>query len=108
MIPGAPSYGQGRDKPGPRYTSLLHGEHLKNVTIRGDGAGSVLDGQGAYWWSKIKELPGTRGQSKQTLLATENLSRTLMDCSPPLGQSSSDLSGAVACCPLLLLTRPRI
>ena len=51
LIPGAPSYGQGRDHPGPRYTSLLHGEQLQNVTIRGQGNTSVLDGQGAYWWN---------------------------------------------------------
>jgi polygalacturonase len=50
LIPGAPSYGQGRDHPGPRHTSLIHGEHLQNVTIRGHGNSSVLDGQGAYWW----------------------------------------------------------
>jgi polygalacturonase len=50
IIPGAPSYGQGRDHGAhsPRFTSLLHGEHLKNVTIRGDGPGSILDGQGHY------------------------------------------------------------
>ena len=28
IIPGAPSYGQGRDHVGPRRTSLIHGEHL--------------------------------------------------------------------------------
>lgn len=52
IIEPAPSYGQGRDHPGPRYTSLLHGEHLHDVTIRGDGASSVLDGQGSYWWTR--------------------------------------------------------
>jgi len=48
IIPGAPSYGQGRNHGAhsPRFTSLIHGEHLTNVTIRGDGDGSVLDGQG--------------------------------------------------------------
>ena len=50
IIQPAPSYGQGRDHPGPRYTSLLHAEHIENVTLRGEGPGSVLDGQGAYWW----------------------------------------------------------
>lgn len=52
VIPGAPSYGQGRDhgSHSPRYTSLLHGEHLSNVTIRGDGNSSILDGKGSYWW----------------------------------------------------------
>jgi len=52
VILPAPSYGQGRDHPGPRHTSLLHGEHLHNVAIRGDGPASVLDGQGEYWWAR--------------------------------------------------------
>jgi polygalacturonase len=55
VIPELPSYGQGRDHPGPRYTSLLHGEHLRNVTIQGDGEASVLDGQGAYWWDMRRQ-----------------------------------------------------
>lgn len=54
IIEPAPSYGQGRDHKGPRYTSLLHGEHLHNVTIRGDGTRSILDGQGWYWWARHK------------------------------------------------------
>jgi len=62
VIPGAPSYGQGRDHGAhsPRYTSLLHGEHLSNVTIRGDGNSSVLDGKGSYWW----ELHHSRKEDK--------------------------------------------
>jgi hypothetical protein len=35
IIPGAPSYGQGRDHMGPRRTSLLHGEHLEDVVLTG-------------------------------------------------------------------------
>ena len=52
VIPGAPGYGQGRDYPGSakkpqRWTSLIHGESLTNVTIRGAGmAVSTIDGQG--------------------------------------------------------------
>jgi len=61
VIAGAPSYGQGRDHPGPRHTSLLHGEHLHDVVIRGDGPTSVLDGQGAYWWARRKDEQYTRG-----------------------------------------------
>jgi len=63
LIEPAPSYGQGRDHPGPRYTSLLHAEHVVNVTVRGDGPGSVLDGQGSYWWAKFwsGEETHTRG-----------------------------------------------
>ena len=71
IIPGAPSYGQGRDKPGPRFTSLIHGEHLSNVTIRGDGAASVLDGQGDYWWPQKKSLPYTRGHLIELMYTTD-------------------------------------
>ena len=52
LIPPVPSYGQGRDHPGLRYASLLHGEKLHNVRIRGEGSGSVIDGRGDYWWAR--------------------------------------------------------
>ena len=41
IIPGAPGYGQGRDHKGPRFTSLIHGEHLHNVTVGADAGGSI-------------------------------------------------------------------
>ena len=47
LVPFLPSYGRGEDHPGPRYMSLIHGEHLQNVSISGRG---TLDGQGFYWW----------------------------------------------------------
>ena len=37
LIPYLPSYGQGEDHPGPRYQSLIHGENVSNVAIRGGG-----------------------------------------------------------------------
>ena len=52
ILPPLPSYGRGRDHPGPRYSSLLHGEHLYNVTIQGQGRQSVIDGNGQSWWDK--------------------------------------------------------
>ena len=61
LIPGAPSYGQGRDHPGPRYTSLLHGEHVEDVAVVGEGETSVLDGNGEYWWDAVHDLNYTRG-----------------------------------------------
>ncbi|KAL7573746.1 hypothetical protein ACA910_007780 [Epithemia clementina (nom. ined.)] len=64
VIPPLPSYGQGRDHIGPRYTSMLHGEYLFNVTIQGaDQNSCVLDGQGSYWWDlrNRKEEKYTRG-----------------------------------------------
>ena len=51
IVPPLPSYGRGRDHPGPRYSSLLHGEHLINVTIQGQGPDSVIDGNGQVWWN---------------------------------------------------------
>lgn len=35
LMPPLASYGSGREHPGPRYGSLIHGQHLKNVTITG-------------------------------------------------------------------------
>jgi polygalacturonase len=72
VIPGAPSYGQGRDNGAhsPRYTSLLHGEHLTNVTVRGDGARSVVDGGGAYWWAQRETLGITRGHLIEFMYCT--------------------------------------
>jgi len=43
VIPPLPSYGTGRDIPGPRYASLVHGQNLTNVSILGNG---VINGQG--------------------------------------------------------------
>jgi polygalacturonase len=74
LIPGAPSYGQGRDHQGPRHTSLLHGEHLANVTIRGAGNSSVIDGQGEYWWYRhLNNLEGnnTRGHMIEFMYSKE-------------------------------------
>jgi hypothetical protein len=52
IIPPLPSYGRGRDHPGPRYSSLLGGQGLQNVTIQGEGMSSVIDGQGKVWWDR--------------------------------------------------------
>lgn len=35
-MPPLPSYGYGREHPGPRYGSLIHGQHLKDVVITGE------------------------------------------------------------------------
>ena len=47
LIAPLASYGQGRDHPGPRRVSLIHGFGLRNVTVTGGG---TIDGQGAFWW----------------------------------------------------------
>eukprot|EP00727_Mastigamoeba_balamuthi_P008556 m51a1_g4322 hypothetical protein (344) ;mRNA; f:60795-62098 len=54
VIPPCPSYGQGRDHPGPRRTSLVHGEHLEHVTITGE-PGATIDGNGARWWKAKRD-----------------------------------------------------
>jgi len=35
-MPALPSYGFGREHPGPRYSSLIHGQNLKDVVITGE------------------------------------------------------------------------
>jgi len=52
LLPPLPSYGQGRDHPGWRYTSFLHGDGVANLTITGGG---TIDGQGARWWKEHDE-----------------------------------------------------
>ncbi|KAL6888149.1 hypothetical protein ACP4OV_009175 [Aristida adscensionis] len=44
-----PSYGRGRELPGGRYASLIHGDGLRDVVITGDKG--VIDGQGEVWWN---------------------------------------------------------
>ncbi|MQL74630.1 hypothetical protein Taro_007012 [Colocasia esculenta] len=61
LIDPLPSYGRGRDAPGGRFSSLILGSNLTDVTITGDNG--TIDGQGAMWWSKYKsgKLKNTRG-----------------------------------------------
>ncbi|KAG6515636.1 hypothetical protein ZIOFF_026065 [Zingiber officinale] len=56
-----PSYGRGRDLPGPRYTNFIMGYNLTDVVITGNN-GSI-NGQGQVWWDKFRgeELKYTRG-----------------------------------------------
>ncbi|KAL1527969.1 hypothetical protein AB1Y20_009340 [Prymnesium parvum] len=66
LIPPLPSYGRGRERGGARYTSLLRGEGLHDVSIRGEGYGSVIDGQGAYWW--LRHLAGVEEHTRGHLI----------------------------------------
>ncbi|EAY74990.1 hypothetical protein OsI_02888 [Oryza sativa Indica Group] len=54
------SYGRGRELPGGRYMSLIHGNGLQDVVITGDNG--TIDGQGSAWWDMWKKgtLPFTR------------------------------------------------
>ncbi|XP_076933612.1 putative polygalacturonase [Bidens hawaiensis] len=55
-----PSYGEGRDGPGGRFSSLIGGSHLNDVVVTGDNG--TIDGQGSIWWKKFnkKKLKNTR------------------------------------------------
>ncbi|OEL32410.1 putative polygalacturonase [Dichanthelium oligosanthes] len=54
-----PSYGRGRELPGGRYISLIHGNGLRDVVITGENG--TIDGQGSVWWDMWKKgtLPFT-------------------------------------------------
>ncbi|KAL5700590.1 hypothetical protein ACHQM5_026016 [Ranunculus cassubicifolius] len=47
-----PSYGRGRELPGRRHRSLIHGQNLTDVIITGDNG--TIDGQGSVWWDWFK------------------------------------------------------
>ncbi|KAK1381679.1 putative polygalacturonase [Heracleum sosnowskyi] len=49
LIPPLPSYGRGRERPGARYMSLIHGNGLTDVIITGEKG--TIDGQGDVWWN---------------------------------------------------------
>lgn len=48
VIDPLPSYGRGRERPGGRHISLIHGENLNDVVITGENG--TIDGQGSGWW----------------------------------------------------------
>jgi polygalacturonase len=65
IIAPLPSYGRGRDFPGPRYTAFIHVVNCTNVTIRGIGGSSMnfVDARGQDWWQgkkngTLKVTPG--------------------------------------------------
>ncbi|PAN51859.1 hypothetical protein PAHAL_9G625100 [Panicum hallii] len=61
LIAPLPSYGRGRDEPGPRYSNFIAGSNLTDVIITGKNG--TINGQGQVWWDKYraKELQFTRG-----------------------------------------------
>ncbi|KAJ6382006.1 hypothetical protein OIU77_030622 [Salix suchowensis] len=61
LMPALPSYGYGREHPGPRYGSLIHGQNLRDIVITGHNG--TIDGQGQTWWKKYRQklLNHTRG-----------------------------------------------
>jgi polygalacturonase len=67
LMPPLPSYGHGREHPGPRYGSLIHGQNLTDVVITGHNG--TINGQGKTWWNKYKKkiLKHTRGPLVQLM-----------------------------------------
>jgi hypothetical protein len=62
-----------RDHAGPRFTSFLHGQHLTNVTVQGQGRRSVIDGNGKDWWDRHQNKTEvfTRGHLVEFLYSTD-------------------------------------
>ncbi|KAF6140888.1 hypothetical protein GIB67_042301 [Kingdonia uniflora] len=53
LIAPLPSYGRGRELPGERYMSLIHGDGLRDVIITGENG--TIDGQGDVWWNMWRQ-----------------------------------------------------
>ena len=55
IVAPLPSYGRGRDFPGPRYGAFLQFNNLTSVSIVGEGGPdrNYIDGQGAGWWAGV-------------------------------------------------------
>nr|AFK48190.1 unknown [Lotus japonicus] len=71
LMPALPSYGYGREHPGPRYGSLIHGQNLRDVVITGHNG--TINGQGQSWWTKYREklLNHTRGPLVQIMWSSD-------------------------------------
>ncbi|EPS58404.1 hypothetical protein M569_16410, partial [Genlisea aurea] len=67
LLPPLPSYGYGREHPGSRYGSLIHGQNLRDVVITGHNG--TINGQGRAWWRKFRRklLNHTRGPLLQIM-----------------------------------------
>lgn len=71
LIDPLPSYGRGRERPGGRYMSLIHGNGLTDVIITGDNG--TIDGQGDSWWNMWRQgsLSFTRPHLLELMHSTE-------------------------------------
>ncbi|XAR67215.1 hypothetical protein NMG60_11013693 [Bertholletia excelsa] len=71
LMPPLPSYGKGREHPGPRFGSLIHGQNLKDIVITGHNG--TINGQGETWWKKYRRrlLNNTRGPLVQIMWSSD-------------------------------------
>lgn len=71
VIDPLPSYGRGRELPGGRHKSLIHGSNLTDVIITGDNG--TIDGQGSIWWDWFhnKTLNFTRPHLVELMYSTK-------------------------------------
>ncbi|GAU12608.1 hypothetical protein TSUD_132180 [Trifolium subterraneum] len=53
LITPLPSYGRGRELPGGRYISFIHGDGVRDVIITGENG--TIDGQGDVWWNMWRQ-----------------------------------------------------
>ncbi|KAL2234659.1 probable polygalacturonase [Sesamum indicum] len=53
LLSPLPSYGRGRELPGGRYMSFIHGDGLHDVIITGENG--TIDGQGDVWWNMWRQ-----------------------------------------------------
>lgn len=53
LIAPLPSYGRGRELPGGRYISFIHGDGIHDVVITGENG--TIDGQGDVWWNMWRQ-----------------------------------------------------
>eukprot|EP01052_Picozoa_sp_SAG31_P040223 SAG31_NODE_5775_length_2332_cov_1.669503_2_plen_252_part_00 len=73
LMPPMKSYGQGRDHPGARHVSLLHGFDIRNVVIGGENG--TVDGGGPFWWARHRGRTEThtRGHLFECMSCTDLL-----------------------------------
>ncbi|KAL5572325.1 hypothetical protein UlMin_021922 [Ulmus minor] len=71
LMPPLPSYGYGREHPGPRFGSFIHGQNLRDVVITGHNG--TINGQGQTWWKKYRQklLNNTRGPLIQIMWSSD-------------------------------------
>ncbi|KAJ0255200.1 hypothetical protein HA466_0099920 [Hirschfeldia incana] len=68
LIDPLPSYGRGRERPGPRYISFIHGDGLTDVVITGKNG--TVDGAGEPWWNMWRH--GTLKYTRPGLVEFKN------------------------------------